>query len=208
MLTHSQIWSAIDALAFRLGHTPSALAKRAGLDATTFNRSKRVSADGHPRWPSTESIAKILAATGVDIDDFMTILTGSAREAAATSMPFRPLDQFDAEACDINGRPQGEGWDQIQTLAGGQGDHFALGIAGDAYAPVYFDGDIIIASPSAPRRRGDKVLLLDQDGSITLAELGHATAAQIHLRGLNGAELDPRKTSDVRLMARILWVSQ
>ena len=64
MLSHSRIWAAIDPLAARHGMTPSGLARRAGLDATTFNRSKRVTGDGRQRWPSTESIAKILDATG------------------------------------------------------------------------------------------------------------------------------------------------
>ncbi|CAN1502150.1 COG2932 Predicted transcriptional regulator [Rhabdaerophilaceae bacterium] len=208
MLTHSQIWSAIDALAFRLDMTPSALAKRAGLDATTFNRSKRVSADGHPRWPSTESIAKILAATGVDIDDFMALVTGAARTVTATSLPFRPLDQFETSAIDEAGRPSGEGWDLIHSLAGGDNECFALGIGGNAYAPTYGDGDIIIASPSAPRRRGDKVLVLTNEGRMILASLEHGTSTQFRLRGFDGADLGAFKSWDVRLIARILWVSQ
>ena len=42
MLTHGKIWTAIDALASRYGLLPSGLAKRAGLDVTAFNPSKRV----------------------------------------------------------------------------------------------------------------------------------------------------------------------
>ena len=60
MLTHAQIWSAIDRLAARAGLTASGLARRAGLDPTTFNKSKRMTAAGRARWPSTESIAKAL----------------------------------------------------------------------------------------------------------------------------------------------------
>jgi phage repressor protein C with HTH and peptisase S24 domain len=70
MLTHDRIWAALDALAKQAGLSPSALALRAGLDATAFNRSKRTAADGRPRWPSTESIAKALAATGVGFKAF------------------------------------------------------------------------------------------------------------------------------------------
>jgi len=49
MLTHSKVWNAIDALARRYGLSASGLAKRAGLDATAFNRSKRVTGEGRPR---------------------------------------------------------------------------------------------------------------------------------------------------------------
>ena len=63
MLTHDQIWNALDRLAERAGLSASALAKRAGLDPTTFNKSKRITPDGRERWPSTESVAKALAAT-------------------------------------------------------------------------------------------------------------------------------------------------
>ncbi|WP_254488820.1 hypothetical protein, partial [Salmonella enterica] len=65
MLTHAQIWNALDLLAERNGLTASALAKKAGLDATTFNKSKRITNEGRERWPSTESVSKALKATGV-----------------------------------------------------------------------------------------------------------------------------------------------
>ena len=74
MLSHERIWSAIDALAAAHDLTPSGLAKRAGLDSTTFNKSKRFAADGRPRWPSTESLAKIIEATGATMDDFTMLM--------------------------------------------------------------------------------------------------------------------------------------
>ena len=67
MLTHKQIWAAIDALAARYGMSPSGLARKSGLDATTFNPSKRTAEDGKKRWPSTESVSKVLAATGASL---------------------------------------------------------------------------------------------------------------------------------------------
>lgn len=71
MFTHAQIWRAIDKLAEQRGYSTSGLAKRAGLDPTTFNRSKRITRDGKPRWPSTESISKILSVTEVMLSDFV-----------------------------------------------------------------------------------------------------------------------------------------
>ncbi len=205
MLTHAQIWTAIDMLAQRHGLTPSALAKRAGLDATTFNRSKRQSADGNPRWPSTESIAKILAATGVSVDDFLAIVTS---ESSPAQLPFLFSDHLGAEAFDAEGKPQGAGWEKIEPLQGLRGDAFAIGLACNSFAPAYKQGDVVIASPSAPRRRGDRVLLLAADGTLTIGELGLETPAQVRLRSLSGAEMPAQKTKDIRLLARILWISQ
>ncbi len=72
-LTHDWIWRAIDALAGRQGLSTSALARSAGLDPTTFNRSKRFTPEGRPRWPSTESLSKLLQATGTTLDEFAAI---------------------------------------------------------------------------------------------------------------------------------------
>lgn len=74
MFTHSEIWNAIDKLAEGKGYSPSGLAKKAGLDPTTFNKSKRLSADGKPRWPSTESISKILTVTGSTLSDLEKLM--------------------------------------------------------------------------------------------------------------------------------------
>src|SRR3712207_6928952 len=74
MLSHARIWAAIDRLAERYGLSASGLARKAGLDATSFNRSKRTSPDGRDRWPSTESISKILNATGASLDEFMRLV--------------------------------------------------------------------------------------------------------------------------------------
>ena len=74
MLTHAAIWAAIDRLANDNGLSASGLARRAGLDPTAFNRSKRLSRHGKPRWPSTESLAKILDATDTSLDRFAVII--------------------------------------------------------------------------------------------------------------------------------------
>src|SRR5260221_9089093 len=81
-LTHDQIWTALDRLAERAGLSPSGLAKKSGLDPTTFNKSKRITPDGRQRWPSTESVAKSLAATGTSIDTFVKLIEDSHRNDA------------------------------------------------------------------------------------------------------------------------------
>ncbi len=74
MLTHDQIWTGIDRLASSKGFSPSGLAKKAGLDPTSFNKSKRHSPDGKPRWPSTESLSKVLSVTASTMSDFIMLL--------------------------------------------------------------------------------------------------------------------------------------
>lgn len=69
-LTHAWIWAALDQLAANHNLSPSGLARLAGLDPTAFNRSKRVTGEGRLRWPSTESLAKVLDATGTSLNDF------------------------------------------------------------------------------------------------------------------------------------------
>src|SRR5947209_12928419 len=92
MLTHSDIWNAVDRLAARAGLSASGLAKKAGLDPTTFNKSKRITPEGRPRWPSTESIAKSLQATGITVDAFVSLISERGT-ATAKAIPLIGLAQ-------------------------------------------------------------------------------------------------------------------
>lgn len=86
MFTHDQIWTGIDRLAHSLGYSPSGLAKQAGLDPTSFNKSKRTSPDGKPRWPSTESLSKVLAVTGSTMSDFTSLIEAAHTAPSEESM--------------------------------------------------------------------------------------------------------------------------
>ena len=52
MITHDQIWGALDTIAKNNSISPSRMAINSGLDATTFNKSKRVDCYGKDRYPS------------------------------------------------------------------------------------------------------------------------------------------------------------
>ena len=73
-MTHSEIWRAIDNMAEKLGKSRSALAKECGLDSTTFNISKRYNKYGKPRWPSSQTLSKLLATTGISDADFFNLI--------------------------------------------------------------------------------------------------------------------------------------
>lgn len=209
-LSHSQIWAAIDALGERYGLTPSGLARKAGLDPTTFNRSKRETPEGRQRWPSTESIAKVLQATGASLDEFMALVSANSGAARRRTRPLIGLAQAgEGGFFDDAGFATGAGWDEIDVLADADEHSYALEIAGDSMAPLYRDGDIVIVSPAAPVRRGDRVVVKTTDGEIMAKELKRQTARTVELRSINPAYPDrviPRE--EVSWIARILWASQ
>ena len=209
MLTHAQIWSAIDRLAERAGLSASGLARRAGLDPTTFNKSKRMTAEGRARWPSTESIAKALTATGTPVEAFVALMNAADPHAART-VPLLGFAQAGSGGYfDDAGFPAGEGWDQIAFPEVADAHAYALKISGQSMLPAYRDGDVILVSPSAAIRRGDRVVVKTRDGEVMAKELKRRTSSAIELRSLN-AEHEDRTlaAADVVWMARILWVSQ
>ena len=212
MLTHNQIWGAIDALAARHGLSPSGLAKLAGLDPTTFNKSKRGGANGKLRWPSTESVAKVLRATGASLDEFVTLV---GREVAATrtyarSVPLIGLAQAGASGYfDDSGFPAGAGWDEIPFPELADEHAYALEITGESMLPVYRDGDRIVVSPSASVRRGDRVVVKTQAGEVMAKQLSRLTAQRVELRSFNTAFEDRGfALNEVAFMHRIIWASQ
>jgi len=207
MLTHAQIWHAIDSLAERYGLSASGLARKAGLDPTTFNVSKRQSVDGRLRWPSTESIAKVLDATGASLDEFIALVGSPALRRPLPLIGFAQAGK--GGYFDDGGFPVGSGWDEIDFPAVADEHSYALEISGDSMLPLYRDGDIIIVSPGAPVRRGDRVVIKTADGEVMAKELRRKTAKLVELRSLNPRHKDRiLPLEDVDLVSRIVWSSQ
>lgn len=210
-LSHTEIWTAIDALAKRFDMSPSAMAKMAGLDPTSFNRSKRMSTDAEarPRWPSTESLAKVLEATGVGFSEFAA-LTESAKRPPTRGVPLLGFAQAGSDGFfDDAGFPAGEGWDEIAFPGLQEDGVYALEISGDSMAPVFRDGDRILVSPSIEPRRGDRVVVKTNEGEVMAKELSRVTARTIELTSLNRDYADRvLERGDVAWIARILWASQ
>jgi phage repressor protein C with HTH and peptisase S24 domain len=208
MLTHSQIWAAIDTLASRHGMTASGLARKAGLDPTTFNRSKRQGPDGRLRWPSTESLAKILHATSATLDEFMGLLT--SRGEATRRIPLIGMAQAgDGGFFDDSGFPAGAGWDEIVFPQIADENAYALEISGESMLPAYRDGDVVIVSPNSPVRRGDRVVMKTREGEVLAKELKRRTAKTIELRSINPEHPDRAfDVKDVQWIARIVWAAQ
>ena len=76
-MTHEDVWHAIEQFANEHHMSCSGLAKCSGLDPTTFNKSKRASKYGQPRWLSMETISKVLDATHTTADQFADMFPDS-----------------------------------------------------------------------------------------------------------------------------------
>ncbi|MEO1040068.1 MAG: helix-turn-helix transcriptional regulator [Pseudomonadota bacterium] len=208
MLTHAQIWRAIDRLAESRGLTPSGLARLAGLDPTTFNPSKRSSADGSkPRWPSTESLAKTLAATRTRFEDFAAWAdgAGSGRSVPLIGFAEAGTDGFFDDA----GFPAGSGWEEVRFPGVDDDNAYALEISGQSMEPLYREGDRVVVAPGAAPRRGDRVVVKLRTGEVTAKQLGRVTEESVELISLNPDYEDRSVASeDIIWMARIVWASQ
>ncbi len=208
MFTHDEIWTALDRLARALSTSPSGLARRAGLDPTSFNKSKRFGANGKARWPSTESLSKVLAVSDISFEDFAVMAGDMAMRGPR--VPIIGLAQagndgfFDAE-----GFPVGDDWEQVQMPGAMDEKVYALEIQGDSMWPVFRDGDRVVVAPNETVRKGDRVVVQTAAGEIMAKELMRMTTTRIELKSLN-PEYEDRQFDrrEVSWIARIVWVSQ
>ena len=211
MFSHKQVWAAIDTIAERYGFSASGLAKKSGLDATSFNPSKRTGPDGRPRWPTMESIARVLTAAGAPVEEFMDLLSG--RKGQAPRLKQIPMLGF-AKAgkggfFDDSGFPAGSGWEEIDVPGVTDTAAYGLEITGNSMEPVYREGDTIIVSPAATVRKGDRVVVRTSDGQVMAKIMQRQTARTLELASFNVAhETKTLDMKDVDWMARIIWASQ
>lgn len=207
-LSHANLWQALDGLAQREGLTASGLARRAGLDATSFNRSKRLGPGQRPRWPSTESLTRVLEATGTSLAEFAA-LARDANERPPT-LPLLGLAQAGQDGFfDEAGLPMGEGWDQTE-LPRPKDTLFSLRINGDSMVPLYREGDrVIVDRDSSEVRKGDRVVVRTTGGETLAKEVAALTAKSITLASINPAYA-PRTLArrEIAWISRIQWVSQ
>jgi phage repressor protein C with HTH and peptisase S24 domain len=211
MFTHKQIWGALDALAEKHGLSASGLAKKAGLDPTSFNPSKRLGPEGRERWPTTESIAKVLNAVGGNLDDFTAMVLGrKGAEKLSINIPVIGMAKAGKGGFfDDAGFPVGGAFDEIAAPGVKDTNAYALEITGDSMLPVFRQGDIIIVSPNATVRKGDRVVVKTKRGEVMAKILQRQTGKTIELASFNpDHELKVFPAEDVQWIARIIWASQ
>lgn len=195
-------------MALENGLTPSGLARRAGLDPTTFNPSKRVTRDGKLRWPSTESVSKVLDVTRCSLGHLVDLV--DEPRSSLRALPVINLNTAERTACfDAQGTPRGTFWGHAQLPDFGHGDAYALQISGDRLMPVYRDGDTVVVALSAPIRVGDRIIVKLASSGVMLRQVLRQTPARLTL-GPVGGEGAPKTiaSGEVIWSARIIWASQ
>jgi len=208
LFSHAQIWQALDKLAEVNGLSASGLARAAGLDATSFNKSKRATPNGRPRWPTTESVAKCLDATRTSLDDFAGLLHGMP--SSRRNLPIIDLDRIgENDLLDSAGHPSGNDWGEINILKVDDKHAYALKITGNAMMPAYRDGDTIVVSPGSSLKPRDRVVVKTTGGECLIRLLQRETKTSVELAPVTPPHamhvIDRR---DIAWMARIVWTTQ
>ena len=202
MLKHNEIWSAIDMLASINGTTPSGLAKKAGLDPTIFNKSKRISKEGRERWPTTESIALCLKSTGMSMGQFADLMTKS-KTKGALNLPKSEISKIQDKKSFVSptGHIDAKLRNKKTETTEIDGKSFILKIDSKDYAPLYEKGDEIIATITNNFRRGEQVIVATKDGANIIDSFKKQST---HKLILDNNEIESK---NINWTARILWKS-
>ncbi len=205
-LRHSDIWSGLDKLAKIKGWSASGLARRSGLDPTAFNKSKRINPQGKPRWPTTESLAKALTATKSTMADFVRIVGAPAGAGASWNYPATRLSNaLKPGSYDDAGKPAGSAWSEVGAPDVGDAAAFAIKVSGDDLSPVYCNGTLLIVSPGATPRRGDRVVA-NAGGKIVVREVVRINKREAELKPISsGRGRAVIAARDLKWIHRIVW---
>ena len=110
---------------------------------------------------------------------------------------------------DDGGYPVGGSWDEVSLPEIPDPNAYALEISGESMEPVFRDGDVVIVSPSAPIRRGDRVVVRTMDGQVMAKQLARRSARRVELKSLNPEHPDYNfDLINVAWLHRIVWASQ
>ena len=227
MLSHTSIWSAIDELATRHNLSPSGLAKRAGLDPTSFNPSKRFKTDGRPRWPSTESIAKILDATNTPASTFFAdqaILQKKANsehkwmldlllgQRPSSSWPVSTYSDGQAKSRDARSPalpPVQAAWRNRYPAGDSLFPFFILQVRERQFAPVFRSGSLLLLANDLTFAEGDRVIVSSTKDGLILGDVLSMKQQSVCLSSpIEKGNIASYRLSSVEWVARLLWASQ
>ena len=207
-MKYETIWSAVDNLAKSLNMTASGLAKKSGLDSTTFNRSKRLRPDGKKRWPSLDSINKVLEYCNISFEEFYNYGDNYDGHSNIQTIPFDRLSNNSTPSYQEENAPDTTNWESI-AFPIGTNSAYALEIDTNEYEPTYKKGATILLLKNSEIRHGDRIAVFFHNGTKVLAEFLHRKAQTIELLSLKDSATGISvKIDDIAYINRIVWVSQ
>ena len=206
-MQYEQVWNAVDKLASSQGLSPSGLAKKAGLDATTFNKSKRIRPDGKKRWPSLDSINKILEVSGITFEQFYNLAEGESAVQFTPSIPFIKFTQLNKQPRIQNKELHTGTWNKIR-FPDSKDKLYAIDLDNEDFVPLYRYGTLVIASKNSEIRRGDRIIIVDINGQLDIKEFIRRTASSLEVVDINSGLEASVNLSDIKLVNRIVWASQ
>ncbi len=202
-MNHEKIWDAVDNLAKRNNLSPSGLAKKAGLDSTTFNKSKRIRPDGKHRFPSLDSIQKITEACNISFEEFYNLSKIKESGESPSNIPYVELSCLEKNTNMINAKECSK---KIK-FPDNKNNLYAVEI--DKNELDYQLGTILIVTQNSDIRRNDKTIIRLKNDSSVLGKFVRRTAKTIELNDLSKAKKDLSiKIDDIKEINRILWISQ
>jgi hypothetical protein len=213
-MKQEDIWLGIDHLADQVGVSPARLARMAGLDQAVFSAGRRRKPNGELRWPSMDSLAKVLHVAGVSLGDFVNYMHGDPATRSGFKLPTLPLDRAaDEKNYDDDGFPKGVGWDLVEFPDVQDPHCFGLHIKSDQYEPVYRAGDLLVCAPGISVRRGDRVVYRFKNSvtghaGLFIGTLLRQTPYTIDIAPLNGGNVETIQAQHVLWLTRIAWARQ
>ena len=204
-MKYENVWDAVDKLAKKHGLSPSGLAKLAGLDATTFNKSKRIRPDGKKRWPSLDSINRLLEIFNLSFEQFYALSSGN-EEKENGSIPFAKLSEISDFISDNN--PVWQKWGKV-LFPDFRDALYAIEIDSEAYAPLYRYGTLVVASQNSDIRKADRVIIYLNNSDGIIKEFVRRTPSKLIVTDINLPHAEENiPIADICLINRIVWISQ
>lgn len=206
-MKYEQVWEAVDKLAKINGLTPSGLAKKAGLDSTTFNKSKRIRPDGKNRWPSLDSINKIIEACNIGFEQFYNLADNSAATETQNSIPYIKFSKLINNQIEDAKLATSE-WNRIrfpETIC----NLYSIDVDTNSYEPYFRKNTTIIVNQNSEIRKGDRIVILLDDGRVLINEFIRRTPSTLEVCDLLNKEIESTiSIRKISLVNRIMWASQ
>jgi phage repressor protein C with HTH and peptisase S24 domain len=202
-MKQKEIWQAIDLLAKNNGVSVSALAKKAGLDPTSFNKSKRISPLGKPRWPSMESLLKLIESVNISFQDLLNLATNK-------NISFSQIKIIELSELKKNEKTESiiQNTNKKLSIAHEKGETFAIIINEDGFSPIYKKEKSIIVIKAKKTSKGDRILIKTRDKNIYIGDLVKISALKYEIITIPSWEIKQIGFEHIEFIGKVLWASQ